>query len=54
MDYYLHQNYHNQFNPSKKIKFVLPIKTQLQLNVYNLLGEKVAEVFSGTIEGGFH
>jgi len=50
----LEQNYPNPFNPSTKIKFALPVKTQLQLNVYNMLGEKVAEVFSGTLEGGFH
>ncbi len=50
----LYQNYPNPFNPGTKIKFAIPVKTQLQLNVYNMLGEKVAEVFSGTLEGGFH
>jgi V8-like Glu-specific endopeptidase len=53
-DFTLFQNYPNPFNPSTKIKFAIPVKTQLQLNVYNILGEKVAEVFSGTLEGGFH
>ncbi len=53
-DFTLFQNYPNPFNPSTKIKFAIPVKTQLQLNVYNMLGEKVAEVFSGTLEGGFH
>jgi hypothetical protein len=53
-EFALFQNYPNPFNPSTKIKFALPVKTQLQLNVYNMLGEKVAEVFSGTLEGGFH
>jgi V8-like Glu-specific endopeptidase len=53
-DFTLFQNYPNPFNPSTKIKFAIPVKTQLQLNVYNMLGEKVAEVFSGILEGGFH
>ncbi|RKY92119.1 MAG: hypothetical protein DRQ01_06720 [Ignavibacteriae bacterium] len=53
-EFALFQNYPNPFNPSTKIKFAIPVKTQLQLNVYNMLGEKVAEVFSGTLEGGFH
>ncbi len=53
-DFTLFQNYPNPFNPSTKIKFAIPVKTQLRLNVYNMLGEKVAEVFSGTLEGGFH
>ncbi len=53
-DFTLFQNYPNPFNPSTKIKFAIPVKTSLQLNVYNMLGEKVAEVFSGTLEGGFH
>jgi len=53
-EFALEQNYPNPFNPSTKIKFALPVKTQLQLNVYNMLGEKVTEVFSGTLEGGFH
>jgi len=53
-EFALYQNYPNPFNPSTKIEFALPVQTQLQLNVYNMLGEKVAEVFSGTLEGGFH
>jgi len=53
-EFALYQNYPNPFNPSTKIKFALPIQTELQLNVYNMLGEKVAEVFSGTLESGFH
>ena len=53
-DFTLFQNYPNPFNPSTKIKFAIPVKTQLQLNVYNMLGEKVTELFSGTLEGGFH
>jgi photosystem II stability/assembly factor-like uncharacterized protein len=54
MDYNLYQNYPNPFNPSTTIKFALPIKTNLSLSVYNTLGEKVAEIFNGELEAGYH
>ena len=50
----LYQNYPNPFNPTTNIKFALPYKTQLQLNVYNTLGERVAQIFNGTLEEGYH
>ena len=53
-DFALYQNYPNPFNPSTTIKFALPVKTNLSLNVYNTLGEKVAEIFKGEMEDGYH
>jgi hypothetical protein len=53
-DFALYQNYPNPFNPSTTIKFALPVKTNLSLNVYNTLGEKVAEIFNGELEEGYH
>ena len=53
-DFALYQNYPNPFNPSTTIKFALPIKTNLSLSVYNTLGEKVAEIFNGEMEKGYH
>ena len=53
-DYNLYQNYPNPFNPSTTIKFALPVKTNLSLSVYNTLGEKVAEIFNGELEEGYH
>jgi hypothetical protein len=49
-----YNNYPNPFNPSTTIKFALPVKTNLSLSVYNTLGEKVAEIFNGEIEAGYH
>jgi len=53
-DFALYQNYPNPFNPSTTIKFALPEKANLVIAVYNLIGEKVAEVFKGEMEEGYH
>jgi hypothetical protein len=54
IEYSLEQNYPNPFNPSTKIKFALPSETEVQLNVYNMLGQKVAEIFNGNLKEGYH
>lgn len=48
------QNYPNPFNPTTTIKFDLPNNSKVQLNIYNLLGEKVAELVKGELEAGHH
>ena len=53
-DFALYQNYPNPFNPTTTIKFALPVTANLSLNVYNTLGEKVAEIFNGELEEGYH
>jgi hypothetical protein len=53
-DFALYQNYPNPFNPSTKIKFALPLKTNVVISIYNSIGEKVAEAFRGDLETGYH
>ena len=52
--YELYQNYPNPFNPTTNIKFSLPEDTRIAINIYNLLGEKVASVLNEDVKAGFH
>jgi len=50
----LEQNYPNPFNPSTTIMFSIPIETEVSLNVYNALGQEVAEILNGRLKEGYH
>ncbi len=50
----LSQNYPNPFNPTTTLQFTLPADASVVLNVYNLVGEKVAEVINEELAAGLH
>lgn len=53
-EYYLNQNYPNPFNPSTKINFGLKNAGEVEISLYNVLGSKIATVFSGYKNAGSH
>ncbi|MDP2036589.1 MAG: T9SS type A sorting domain-containing protein, partial [Ignavibacteria bacterium] len=42
------------FNPTTEIKFALPKSSEVELSVYNMLGEKVGNLLSGLMNAGEH
>jgi len=50
----LKQNYPNPFNPKTIINYELPITNDVDLSIYNLLGQKVVTLVSEKQKAGYH
>jgi hypothetical protein len=53
-DFYLGPNYPNPFNPLTTIKFGLPHPADLELSIYNIMGQRIQVLQSGQITAGHH
>jgi hypothetical protein len=53
-EFSLAQNYPNPFNPSTKINFKLPVDSDVQLRVFDLLGRHISTLASGELKAGSH
>ncbi len=51
--YSLSQNYPNPFNPSTTIKYSLPDRSQVRLQIFNILGQMVKELVNNEQTAGY-
>jgi subtilisin family serine protease len=53
-EFELFQNYPNPFNPSTKVRYSIPLRSNIKLILYDLLGNMISKVFEGSVNEGMH
>ncbi|TFB13647.1 T9SS type A sorting domain-containing protein [Candidatus Marinimicrobia bacterium MT.SAG.4] len=53
-EFVLSQNYPNPFNPETVIEYEIPIRSEINLIIYNLRGQKVITLIKGEMPAGNH
>ncbi len=52
--FFVEQNYPNPFNPATTIAFGLPKQQPVKVEIYNVVGQKIATLLDGTLPAGIH
>ncbi len=50
----LKDNYPNPFNPTTTIEYTIPVKSKVEISIFNLLGQKVKTIVNGEKSSGDH
>jgi hypothetical protein len=53
-EFILNGNYPNPFNPATIIDFIIPHRSNVKIEIYDLLGRKINTLFDGMLEAGEH
>jgi hypothetical protein len=48
----LYQNYPNPFNPSTHINYFVPLRSHVQIRIYDVLGKEVMTLIDGELKAG--
>ena len=54
LEYALHENYPNPFNPTTTLRFDLPEVSDITLTIYNMLGQRVKTFNMQGTPAGYH
>ncbi len=53
-EYLISQNYPNPFNPTTKIDYQLPADSKVTIELYNIVGERVAVLINSEMNAGYY
>jgi len=53
-EFRVHQNYPNPFNPTTTFRYALPVRCEVEVAIFNVLGRRVATLVSETQSAGEH
>ncbi len=53
-NFFVAQNYPNPFNPVTQIQFGLPLDMHAKLEIFNIIGQRVATLVDGPLQAGWH
>jgi hypothetical protein len=52
-DFELSPNYPNPFNPSTTIRFGVPVRSQVKIEIFNILGQRMTELVNAEVGPGY-